>query len=314
MITFPQNLNIAGLRSRHAIIALIVIVALLAGYGLALVARSPTAAPSSPTFSAQRYSYAPAAGPMAYKSAADGTAHTRPTGSNAGNLPSDIIRTAGLTIKVGHKQAQKQTGKAAVIAAGLGGYVVDTSSGGKNSPVTITMRVPSQNFYKALGQLRKLGSVESNSISGQDVTLQVVDLHARLVSLQAQRARLLQLFAKAKTVGQTITVQNVLSNVQYQIQETQGQINYLANRVSYSTITVMFLPKGSKHAAASSTIGNAFGKAGKAIIDVIAGAIIVVGVALPFLGFALIAYGVFLLGRRLVGRRKPAMAAPHTAN
>ena len=313
MITFPHKLNLAGLRGRHAVIALVVVAALLAGYGLALVGQRSTATPTpSPYFSTLRSADTSAAGLQAQGRAVH--AAKSAAGSSTGGLPSDVIKTAGLTIQVARKQAELQAGKAAVIAAGLGGYTVDTSSGGKNSPVTVTMRVPAQNFLRALSKLRKLGSVESNSISGQDVTSQVIDLHARLISLQAQRARLLQLFAQAKTVGQTIQVQNVLSSVQYQLQDTQGQINYLANRVSYSTITAMFIPKGTKHVvAATSKIGNAFGKAGKAIIDVIAGAIIVVGVAIPFLAFALIAYGVFLVGRRFAGRRKPTMPEPKVA-
>lgn len=238
-----------------------------------------------------------------------------PSSSGAGGLPSAVITTADMSIRLKSRTVLGALNQVNTFVSrpGVGGYVSNSSSYDNNRFLDVEIRVPEAHFSYAwnwLGTSFPGERVTGESITRQDVSLQSVDLHARLANLEAQRAQLLQLFDRAKTVAATIRVQNVLSNVQGQIEQTQGQINYLNGRTSLATITLEFKAKQRqplhkrKNRDAGVTILDAFGSAGSGIVGVIAGAIIVVGYALPLSLLGLALYALALLGMRFVRRRR----------
>jgi hypothetical protein len=99
-------------------------------------------------------------------------------------------------------------------------------------------------FEAALGELRRLGKIVSQSISGQDVTGQVVDLQARLRNWEAQEAVLLQLMAKATSIEDSIVVQRQLQDVQLAIEEIKGQLRALQGQTDFSTISLSLSEAG----------------------------------------------------------------------
>ena len=105
--------------------------------------------------------------------------------------------------------------------------------------------------------------VTAESVTGQDVSQQFVDLHARLVNLGAQERVLLRLMDRAQTISESIRVENYLQQVEFQIEDVQGRIMYLQNRTSMSTITVALHEAGKKPAPPQHA--SAFWKAGSAI-------------------------------------------------
>lgn len=228
-------------------------------------------------------------------------------GTNSSSLPSNIIQTANLTLKVGHKQAFRATRRAVDIAQGLHGYVAYRDSLNHDSTVNLQVRVPASSFLFALKQLRSLGQVKVEDDSTQDVGLQVVDLSARLKNLETQRDQLLRLFGKAKSVADTIRIERVLSNVQGEVEQTQARMRYLNNQTQLGTISLTIQARTFKHhkprLTSANAIGNAFGTAGNGIVNVVAGAIVTVGYALPLAFFMFVGYGLFLLGRRIYRRR-----------
>jgi len=126
------------------------------------------------------------------------------------------------------------------LAQSLGGTVDNMSSNGgpDEEQATITIRVPEDQFFNALSKLQSFGTVQSQSMSSQDVTEQFIDLQARLTSAQAEEQSLLTLLSKAQAIGDIISIQQQLTDVRSQIETLQGQINYIQNRVDMSSITV----------------------------------------------------------------------------
>ena len=108
----------------------------------------------------------------------------------------------------------------------------DTTSG------WLQLRVPAEKFDLALRDLRSVGKVTSESISGQDVTSQFVDLNARLRTWRAQEAVLLRLMSQATTIGDTLRIQDQLQPVQFKIEQIQGQLRVLNNQTALATIRV----------------------------------------------------------------------------
>src|SRR5207247_1960554 len=77
--------------------------------------------------------------------------------------------------------------------------------------------------------LRGLGSVEGQSISGLDVTSQFVDLNARLRTWEAQEAVLLRLIRRATSIESALRVLDRLAEMQYRVGRVQGQVGRLGN-------------------------------------------------------------------------------------
>ena len=108
----------------------------------------------------------------------------------------------------------------------------------------ISFMVPAKNFDDTIDGIAKLGKVQNEHISGQDVSAQYVDLQARLANEEAQRNAMLALLQRAQSINDIITVQNQLGQITQQIEELKGQIQYLDHNTSFSTVTVSIVEAG----------------------------------------------------------------------
>jgi hypothetical protein len=152
-----------------------------------------------------------------------------------------VIRNANISVEVANGRFQATLDGIFRIAAVLGGYVSgsagSTDTGALRSG-TVTFQVPSDKFSQALNEVRGLGTVQGFNSSSQDVSLQYVDLQARLKNAEAQRDAMLALLTQAHGVGEIIAVQNQLGTITGQIEQLKGQIEYFDHVTSYSTVAV----------------------------------------------------------------------------
>ena len=159
----------------------------------------------------------------------------------------DATRSVILTANIAMRANEPWTvaDRAQSVALGLGGDIIGLSqSGGKDDRVaSLTIRVPSERFTEALRQLRALdGDVVSSTVDGKDVTDQFVDLKARLAAKQAEEQRYNALLTRAGTIDEILKIDAALSNVRTQIEQLQGQVNSIASRTQFSTITMTITP------------------------------------------------------------------------
>src|SRR6266567_373608 len=108
----------------------------------------------------------------------------------------------------------------------------------------ISFMVPAKNFDETIDALAKLGKVQNEHISGQDVSAQYVDLQARLANAEAQRNAMAALLQRAQSVNDIIASQNQLGQITQQIEQLKGQIQYLDHNTSFSTVTVNIVEAG----------------------------------------------------------------------
>jgi hypothetical protein len=85
--------------------------------------------------------------------------------------------------------------------------------------------------------------VLDENASGQDVTSEFVDLQSHLGNLEATRDRIRSFLDDAKTVEESLHINQELANIEDQIEQVKGRMNFLTGRSSYSTITVNLEPK-----------------------------------------------------------------------
>jgi hypothetical protein len=95
-----------------------------------------------------------------------------------------------------------------------------------------------------LNRLRDLSiRVLDENASGEDVTDQYVDLQSQLTNLEATRARIQEFLQDAKTIDEALRINQELANIEAQIEQIKGRMNFLNDRSAFSTITVNFEPE-----------------------------------------------------------------------
>jgi hypothetical protein len=225
----------------------------------------------------------------------------------AGGVPAigpSIVKTGAIEIEVARDAFAKQFQQAMAIAEQYGGYVQTSStSGTKTHSGTLVMRVPADRFSLAIGDLRELGTVLHQEVSGVDVTAQFVDLGARLKNAQAQEVQLRKLLAKAPTVDATLRVNRVLSETELKIEELQGQLRVLQNRADLGTIRVLMSEKGAKvvppiEQIQNPKLGPAIHKSVAGFLGVIFWVVVGIGYLLPVIVVGLVAWFVIRRVRR----------------
>lgn len=199
-----------------------------------------------------------------------------------------VIKTADLEVGVGSGGFRDAMDRATQTAARHGGFVITSVVRGTDAKRgSVTLRVPADAFEEALAELRDLGTVQRERISGEDVGQEFVDLEARLRNLEAQEAVLLRLFDEAVSVADTIRVQQELSGVQLQIEEIEGRLRFLRDQTSLSTITLTLVEEGADEPG---FFGKAWDTATEGFLAVIAALVVVLGYALPVAALALLGF------------------------
>ncbi len=104
---------------------------------------------------------------------------------------------------------------------------------------TVEIKVAENHFDAAIESIKEIATaVNSENVSAEDVTEQVIDLQARLENAQAEEAAYVSVLNRATTVEDILNVQYYLSNVREEIERYEAQLEYYESRTSYSTITV----------------------------------------------------------------------------
>ncbi|HBD7396418.1 DUF4349 domain-containing protein [Legionella longbeachae] len=153
-----------------------------------------------------------------------------------------IIRNANISLQVNNIRAAMQ--KITQLAESSGGYIVNSnitqdSNNVGNTSANIKIRVPAQGLNDALSALKSLATqVIQESISGEDITQQYVDLQSQLTNLQTAKEQLAKIMANATKTSDVLSVFKQLTEIQGQIDVIQGQIKYYKNSVAYSLINI----------------------------------------------------------------------------
>ena len=162
-----------------------------------------------------------------------------------------VIRQAQLTISVGSGTFDSKLAAVRALVQLEQGFISGTdaqaSPANPNDQIrsgVISFMVPAAKFDDTIDQLSKLGKVQNEHISGNDVSAQYVDLQARLANEEAQRNAMLALLGRAQSVSDIIAVQNQLGQITQQIEQLKGQIAYIEHNTTYSTVSVSVTEAG----------------------------------------------------------------------
>ena len=159
-----------------------------------------------------------------------------------------IIKNAEVSILV--EDCDVAIDRLTQVVGDVGGYIVSSrvwyqphADGENYKYASITLGIPVDQFEVTMRRVRGLAlRVTDENASGEDVTDQFVDLESRLKNLEATQARIQSFLEDAKTVDEALRINQQLSEIEAQIEEVKGRMNYLTDRAAFSTITVAISP------------------------------------------------------------------------
>ncbi|MBO4918995.1 MAG: DUF4349 domain-containing protein [Erysipelotrichaceae bacterium] len=121
------------------------------------------------------------------------------------------------------------------------GYVQKSSSYTRNSTTRIyeaTLRIPANSYSEFISELKTAGNTLSYSDEIEDVTDSYTDIEARISSLKAQEAKVLEFYDKAETIEDLMNIESRLSDLRYQIEYYEAQIKNYDLLIAYSTLYI----------------------------------------------------------------------------
>ena len=132
-----------------------------------------------------------------------------------------------------------------------GEYIEESSISGdpKEHPrAEVRLRVASDRLSDVLNELRNLGHVISEKVTGDDVTNQIVDVDARLRNARRIETELLELMDKRKDspLNEIIALRREINNVRSEIERLDAQQKNLNHLVSLATVLVIIRTAGEK--------------------------------------------------------------------
>ena len=221
---------------------------------------------------------------------------------NKVSIDRSIIKTSSLTIRV--KNVEKSITQAQDLATQFEGRVDDSSQyknpGSEDSlSANLTIRVPSANLEKALEAFKGLGDVESSSISATDVTMQKVDLDARIAALTTSIERFRELITSATNTSDLIAAETALAERQAELDSLTAQLKYLSEQVDMSVIYLALLPNDSFSAIKPIGFLSGLEKGFIALLNAAANLTSILGYFIPWIITILVVVAIFKLISRI---------------
>ncbi len=230
------------MRTRAACLIVIVAISLLVA-GCAMAAPAPASLAREGEVAAEMV-------PAMVPEAPPPMEESKDMGLGAADAVSDrmMVRTDSLSLVV--KDTEKTLEDIERLATELEGYVSNLQTWRQNEQLagTVTVRIPEGSFDQARERIKELAiELESENVSGQDVTEEYVDLEARLNNLEVAEGELLELLASAqethKNAESILAIYNEITNVRQQIEQIKGRMQYLEHASALATLTITLTPE-----------------------------------------------------------------------
>lgn len=220
-----------------------------------------------------------------------------------------LIRTGTATIQV--DSLERGITQLRALAQRVGGIVGNTSiNSGEHTArqATVELRIPSGSFDRAVSGLAPIGRVEQVNVTAEDVGEEFTDVTARVANARRLEARLLDLLdRRTGRLEEVLNLERELARVREEIERYEGRLRYLRTRASISVLTITLREPGAVLGTPGERpIRDAFARAWRNFVDMVAGLIAMSGILIPL---ALLAYGLWRAIRWMRRREREKDAA-----
>jgi hypothetical protein len=151
-----------------------------------------------------------------------------------------VISTGSITIE--SKDVAKARFDLGKVVDTLGGTIADekttASSGGDVRLSRLVLRIPSEEFDRAMTDLAGLGEVTAATRKAEDVTTEVIDTEARIRAQEQSLERVEVLLARAQSIRDIVNIESQLTRRQATLDSLKSQLAWLEDQTSLATLTV----------------------------------------------------------------------------
>ncbi|HVR79086.1 MAG TPA: DUF4349 domain-containing protein [Acidimicrobiia bacterium] len=162
-----------------------------------------------------------------------------------------VIRQASLELQADN--TREAFDRIVELTENAGGFISNATvhpvaNEGDQPAVVMTLRIPASQLTQTMTSIKaSVEEVVAESQGAQDVTDQFIDLEARLTNLTALEIELRALLAEVRQQPEAdpdklLRVFTEISTVRGQIEQIQGQLNYLEDVVSLATLEISLSP------------------------------------------------------------------------
>lgn len=127
--------------------------------------------------------------------------------------------------------------------AQLGGYIEGRQiqngsaySGRRYRYGDLTIRIPSEKLDSFVTDVGRQSNITSTRETTDDVTLTYVENESKVIALETEQTRLLELLAKAETMDDILRIESRLTEIRSQLEKVKSQLRLYDNLVSYGTV------------------------------------------------------------------------------
>ncbi len=124
-----------------------------------------------------------------------------------------------------------------------GGYIAADRAGNYDTrqSQTFVVRIPAPQFDSFIEIIiAGVDLVDAKNIQVRDVTEEYLDVQARLKTKKELEARYIDLLPQAKSVADILAIEREMNDLRADIESIEGRLQYLENRIAFSTLTVTF--------------------------------------------------------------------------
>lgn len=161
--------------------------------------------------------------------------------TNAQMNGAKIIQTASVSLQT--KEFDKATKGIESLVAQFGGYLEyqnvnnKVNSGYRNA--YYTARIPAENLDAFLNNTANISTVSSLTRNAQDISSSYYDTSSRLATAKIKLERLQELMKNAKKMEDIITLENEISEIEWEIDNLSGTLNQYDSKINYSTVDIV---------------------------------------------------------------------------
>ncbi|MEK9599861.1 MAG: DUF4349 domain-containing protein, partial [Pontimonas sp.] len=137
------------------------------------------------------------------------------------------------------------------------------------------------------------------SLNSVDVSLQKIDLDARIDVLEAAIERLNELLAEAASTSDLIAVESALSERQAELDSLQSQRDYLSDQTLFATLSISLITPANATPAEPDGFLDGIVRGWESILAFFAGTIVWAGILVPWLGLVAVVAVAIVVVRRL---------------
>ncbi|MBS1714719.1 MAG: DUF4349 domain-containing protein [Armatimonadetes bacterium] len=155
-----------------------------------------------------------------------------------------VVRNADMGVKV--KDVRKSVAEVERQVNAMNGFVGDTRYDGRQDTSTATMQfeVPEKSFVAMLDTLRRLGTVDHENVTGQDVTASIADGKGRITALADEEQNLIKELERARQSDIRLEIRRRLSSVRQDISGLKAQTKALEGLADMSRVSLTLTQSG----------------------------------------------------------------------